>query len=89
MRCSIWFAEACLGHVSLNAVPRHCSDVERSRYAKGPHLRQLPGDSGGPWYLSGYAYGIHMCGKTDGSGDSCYSKLGNLPASVKLLTYQQ
>lgn len=33
----------------------------------GDYLRQCPGDSGGPWFRHGIAYGVHM----GGTGDSC------------------
>ena len=35
---------------------------------KGPSLKSCGGDSGGPWYRSGTAYGIH---KGSNSGNNC------------------
>jgi hypothetical protein len=55
-------------------------------FVKGPNLRNDEGDSGGPWFLYGYGYGIHKGGARDGSS-SIYSKLGNLPSHVKIYKF--
>lgn len=61
-----------------------CDDV--FVYVKGPNMKQAGGDSGGPWFLNGYGYGIHKGGAKNGSY-SVYSKLGNLPSHVKIYKF--
>lgn len=48
---------------------------------KGSLLKNQGGDSGGPWFMSGYGYGIHKGGS---SSVAVYSKLGNLPSNVAI-----
>ena len=53
-------ADACLND---KKEPATCSDVFVQ--VTGDYLRQCKGDSGGPWFRRGVAYGLHM-GGTDG-----------------------
>ncbi len=48
-------------------------------YVSGPNLNVAPGDSGGPWFSGGTAYGIHKGGPATGwSGYGFFSKISYL-----------